>query len=328
MTFSQQWNKLLTAIPKRRNYTQKIVNFQNEVEVFNQGLRAKLTELESEISSLIRYFGYPLNIKFEFNGIQFDETARYSSSAPESSLSGREILLNVDFLEKNIISPHLFLNEAKLSAIAIAIYLSSLLVAPKPKLKLLILDDVFIGLDMSNRLPLIDILKEKFEDYQIFLMTYDKEWYEILKGHFSDWKMIEIYAGHLGDFEIPVLVENKKYLEKAKSHFQNHDYKASAVYLRTAFESIIKQFCEEKNILIEYREKPQKLKADDFWKRIKRYVDAGLVQEIEQYRSLIMNPLTHAQLINPYRQAIQKAIDTVERLEQTLEAIVNPPSTT
>ncbi|MBN3923584.1 hypothetical protein [Nostoc sp. NMS4] len=43
-------------------------------------------------------------------------------------------------------------------------------VNPSSALKVLVLDDVLIGLDMSNRLPIIDILKDQFNDYQVFLM--------------------------------------------------------------------------------------------------------------------------------------------------------------
>ena len=33
------------------------------------------------------------------------------------------------------------------------------------------LDDIFIGLDIANRLPLLEILESDFPDYQIFIIT-------------------------------------------------------------------------------------------------------------------------------------------------------------
>ncbi len=160
-------------------------------------------------------------------------------------------------------------------------------------------------------------------------MTYDKEWYEILKRHFPSWKTIELYAGHGSDYEMPILVENKKYLDKAKAYLQKNDHKAAAIYLRTAFEVKIKWFCEKMNIAIKYREKPKDLSTNDFWEPIKnaknsdgtpKYINEDLVFHVELYRSFIMNPLSHAQLVIAPRQEIQDAIDTVERLEQALEA--------
>jgi len=41
----------------------------------------------------------------------------------------------------------------------LSIYLASLLQIPMPDLKLLVLDDVLIGLDMSNRIPVLGILE-------------------------------------------------------------------------------------------------------------------------------------------------------------------------
>ena len=148
--------------------------------------------------------------------------------------------------------------------------------------------------------------------------------------------MVELYAGRGTDYEVPVLVENKKYLEKAQRYFQDHDYKAAAIYLRTAFEVKIKWFCDKENIPVKYQENPKHLTTDDFWIPIKnarnpdntpKYVEASLVQDIELYRSLIMNPLSHSRITTTPAQEIQDAIDTVERLEQALDAIVNPPST-
>ena len=59
------------------------------------------------------------------------------------------------------------------------------------------MDDVLVGLDMSNRLPVLNILKEYFSEYQIFLTTYDKAWYEIVKRRTFDeeWEYAEFYSG-------------------------------------------------------------------------------------------------------------------------------------
>lgn len=36
------------------------------------------------------------------------------------------------------------------------------------------LDDVLIGLDMSDRMPVLDILRQRFADWRIILLTHDK----------------------------------------------------------------------------------------------------------------------------------------------------------
>ena len=85
-------------------------------------------------------------------------------------------------------NPHFALNEAKLSAIAISIFLGAIIKQSpfSPDLKPLFLDDILIGLDNENRMKLLELLKETdvpdankvFKDFQIFITTYDRHWVE------------------------------------------------------------------------------------------------------------------------------------------------------
>ena len=153
---------------------------------------------------------------------------------------------------------------------------------------------------MSNRLPVLDILEEYFTDYQIFLTTYDKAWYEIVKqrtAHSGKWKAVEFYFRQTDEYEIPVYVEDKAYLEKAREYLEANDYKACAVYLRTAFEIIIEEFCESKHLPVKYRRDPNKQDTQDFWDAIKienqtsALLSQDMINDIELYRSRILNPL-------------------------------------
>ena len=219
------------------------------------------------------------------------------------------------------------MNEAKLSAIAVAISFASFLLQPESDLKILALDDVLIGLDMSNRLPVIDIIKEYFSDYQIFFMTYDRAWYEIVKQRTADnkWKYVEFYSSKTDECEIPIYKEDQAYLEKAKEYFDANDYKACVIYLRTAFEVAIKKFCENRDLQVKYRENPKDLTSDDFWMAIKKgrdgtaLLEQKLIDDIELYRSIILNPLSHSRIVPEIKGEISKAIEVVEELEIKLK---------
>ena len=260
---------------------------------------------------------------FDFQGITYNRDKK--------TLDNQEILLKVEFFDTDIPSHHLLLNEAKLSAIAIAIYLSSTLCLPEPKegMKILALDDVLIGLDMSNRIPVLDILEEYFSDYQIFLTTYDKVWYEIVKQRTEkkDWKYAEFYFSKTDEYEVPIYVEDKAYLEKAREYLDANDYKACAIYVRTAFEAAIKRYCKEKDLAIKYRDNPRDLKSEDFWLPIKAEMDEAnnipaldlkIVDKIERARKFILNELSHATFVNIYRKELEEAIEAVERLKNAL----------
>ncbi|MXY28025.1 hypothetical protein F4Y59_07690 [Candidatus Poribacteria bacterium] len=223
------------------------------------------------------------------------------------------------------------MNEAKLSAIALSIFFAGFKLQPPSDLRILALDDVLIGLDMSNRLPVIDILDEYFSDYQIFLTTYDKAWYEIVKQRTAqkDWKYVEFYFGQTDEYEIPVYVEDKAYLEKAREYLDANDYKACAIYVRTAFEAAIKQYCENKGLGVRYRENPKDLKSEDFWVPIKMemnetdtlLLDLRIVDKIESSRKFILNELSHATFANIYRKELEDAIAAVADLEAALAEV-------
>ena len=299
-SLSEDWDNIQEPYPYR-NAKNQIADLKRRVDIFNDELVNRLAELHPTASEILHKFGY--NIAIDFN------PKRVTYNPDEKTLDNQEILLKVEFFDTELPSHHRFLNEAKLSAIAIAIYFSSILLQPQSDLKILALDDVLIGLDMSNRLPVLDILEKYFikKDYQIFLTTYDKAWYETAKQHTSHsgkWKTVEFYFSETDEYEMPVYVENKAYLDKAKEYFEANDYKACVIYVRTAFEAIIEGFCESKHLPVRYHRNPNKQDSKHFWNAIiienKRRVekqnpallDQRLINKIELYRSRILNPLS------------------------------------
>ena len=322
-SISEEWQNISEQIPLVS--THDIETFEAQIDTFNEGLATQLERLQTKASEILRKFGYEdtfVALDFGFQGIMYDHT--------RETLSNPGIPLKVKFFDEDIPAHHRFLNEAKLSAIALSIYFAGFLLQPESDLKILALDDVLIGLDMSNRIPVLDILDEHFseEDYQIFLTTYDKTWYEIVKQRTDqkDWKYTEFYFSQTDEYEVPIYVEDKAYLEKAGEHLDSNDYKACAIYVRTAFEAVIKQYCEKRDLAIKHRENSRDLRSEDFWVPIKTEKDeAGLplldlriVDKIERARKFILNELNHATFANIYRKELEDAIEAVEQLENAL----------
>ena len=318
-SFADDWNDIKQAVPRRTTEGQ-VEALQERLQNFNNGLFGKLEELKSTASEILDQFEYNVVLDFDFPGITYNRTNK--------TFDNQQILLTVKFFDRDIPLHHHFLNEAKLSAIAIAISFSSFLLQPESELKILALDDVLIGLDMSNRLPVIDIFEEYFSDYQIFFMTYDRAWYEIVKQRTKgkEWKYAEFYFSKTDEYEIPIYKDDQTYLEKAKEYFDDNDYKACAIYLRTAFEVAIKKFCEKRNLKVKYRENPKHLRSEDFWTSIKNgkdksgnpFLQRSLINEIEFYRSIILNPLSHATIVNTMKKEISEAMEAVKKLEDAL----------
>ena len=320
-SLTEDWDRIQPPYP-RRNATSQIAILERLIENFNNELENRLVELQLKASEILGKFEHNVAINFDFPGVKYNRENR--------TLDNQEIFLKVELFDIDIPRHHHFLNEARLSAISIAIYLSSILIQPESRLKILALDDVLIGLDMSNRLPVLDILDEYFPEHQIFLTTYDKAWYEIVRQRTSDaeWEYAEFYTSEPNKYEIPIYVEDKAYLEKAKEYFAVTDYKACVIYLRTAFEIAIKRFCDKKNLRVRYCENPKDLTSEDFWTPIKTgtlrdgtpFLEQSLINEIELYRSIILNPLSHSRIVPVVKKEISDAIKAVEKLEAKLEA--------
>ena len=316
-SFAEDWVALQWNSRVRRGATTQIAGREEKVQSYNRGLASKLQELKEKASQILDKFGYNITLDFDFQGITYDSL--------KNTRDNERILLTVKFFDRDIPAHHHFLNEAKLSAISLSIYFAALLLQPDSELKILALDDVLIGLDMSNRLPVLNILSEYFSNYQIFLMTYDKALYEIIKQRTEDrdWKYAEFYFSQTDEYEIPVYVENKAYLEKAQEYLNANDYKACAIYLRTAFETTVKGYCGDKRLPVRYRRDPNRLNSQDFWDSIKKanngILEQSLIKDIELYRNIILNPLSHAVIANIHKKEIEGAIETVEKLKNELK---------
>ena len=240
----------------------------------------------------------PIHEKFNHN-IELD--LRYSQVRPSSdyfALEGAEVYVDLKYAGKPVTKPHLLLNEARLSAIAISIYLgmNKRHVQGIP-CKVLFLDDIFIGLDISNRLPLLNILETEFPDYQVFITTYDKPWFEYARGFLEGqaaWKCMEFYGQLCQDgTEVPIIFDDQDLIAKAENHLQQCDYKAAAVYTRSAFEKLVRNYCEKKQKKVAFKSKLKDYTSENFWDAAKGDVPAESITAIEQYRSLVLNAFSH-----------------------------------
>lgn len=325
-TISAFWQLLEKSLPKRNNETQ-VARIDGLCDEFNQILQAELKKLEQEAERLLAYFtnsNVVLHIK--------PEEVLYSPD--ERRLTNQKILIKVDFNGEEIEGHQHFLNEARLSAIAIALYLASAKLSVPPdlpgapeSLKLLVLDDVVIGLDLSNRLPLLDILEKEFAGWQILLMTYDRVWFDMVRMRCPDWGCQEIFTNSV---LIPVHKSSAEYLQKAEDHLANNDEQAAAVYTRAEFERRLKRYCEKLRVKIGYKQPPDgpdtgnmlnelenHIKADPRWNSDSKWQSyySSMFLSLRMVRKVVLNPLSHSELITIASTEVQQAIDVVKQFK-------------
>ncbi len=152
---------------------------------------------------------------------------------PETDKAIPVVNLKIDYKKESIGTYHTFLNEARLSALAISIYFVSIRklyqTLKQNSLKLLVLDDLLISLDMSNRLKVLKILENEFSDFQIFFLTHDKALFEFYKNKMT-WKKYELYLNENDIIPMAMVKQGQSEIDRAKEHYAKKEYDCCALH--------------------------------------------------------------------------------------------------
>jgi hypothetical protein len=121
-------------------------------------------------------------------------------------------------------------------------------------------------------------------------------------------------------YEIPCVIDKVDLLDKAEVHLDQSDYKAAAVYTRSAFEQIIRNYCNRRpKKKIPFHQNQKQYTSEHFWTALKDGLEATLVTEVEQYRDLVLNPFSHYNTEkHEIRTELTTAIQTIKTLKTAL----------
>lgn len=314
-------------------YKSALANANGCANAFNETFNAKLPELETKLAEFLNHFeNHQLSVKFQPVSLAWDK--------PSLELKGAELIPEVTFRGKVVTDHHQFLNEARLSALATCMFLAGVLLSDNDYSnpgypRLLVLDDALIGLELQNRLPVLRILtSEAFKNYQIFLLTHDRVWFDLARGHLREkdgWLHRELLADESSGKLIPRGKSSESDVERAKSHLKAGDLMAAAVYARAAFEWKLRNVCEDRGVEIKFKKDHKEISADDLWQSIvarqrKReelrktqpkvpdFLPAQLEKDVEAMRSTVLNQLSHAGAPDFKLDDVRDALKTVETL--------------
>lgn len=334
---------------------------------FDKSVKQAISQLEDLITYLNTEGNPILQNDLEYD-ITFKLTVEYSK---EYKLTKRtyespelKILLTLPDYEgkkDQVKKPHSFLNEAKLTAVALAIRLAvlkrTLSKDSSDSLKLLVLDDLMISLDMSNRERILKLILNKYvNQYQVFILTHDRSlFYDTLlhikqhykeeaisKGFTSDgeienyisdnWNVLEMYqAIHSDGYSIPFITNHKSHIQKAFYYFkENIDFKACANNLRSALESHFREDFFPYTYLKDNDGNPLKGKDLTLGVLLDKaklfYDEIGFNKKplirLERFILRSLNPQSH---YNPKSNFYRKELEEVFQIYQTLKSIVNKP---
>ncbi len=330
--FGALWAEIDGARPW--NYNSPLVPIQTACIAFNEGLRVALEALHPRLVGLVRaMLGEGIEVKpFHFGGVTYQHAWRKR----DRIVNGTELFPEIVFNGKELATPQTFLNEARLSALALAMYLGGRLAcvpAGGERLKLLVLDDVLIELDHDNRTPLLRVLQDHFRDWQVVVLTHDRVWFDMAR-QFHDgsdqWTWAEIYADGAGGRATPsVKWPNgdivRAGLDECATLLAANSIPSAATSARRAFEWALKRFCEKRRVPVAYTMNPKDNNSEALMTALSAWASqAGnnraakmtlILANLRLYRAGVLNPQTHANAPNPSRQEVEDAVAAIRALE-------------
>ena len=316
-------------------------SFVNDCKNLNEAIASALATLQPLVNALLVDLGQPdlqvVNFQYVYVGAQAARLKR------DRCLSGGRLVPSVRYRGHDPDRPQDFLNEARLSALALSIYFAGRLTCTpavaSDALKLLVLDDVLIGLDHANRLPVLDLLQKHFLTWQIVLLTHDRGWFDMARSWLDEtaWRCVEIFEGDASaPAPMPVVREAsnrpaKHYLAHAKHLLTNHYVEASANYTRQAFEAALRGGCQLHHVPVAFQQNTKDVKADVLLKAVEDWAmpDAArklrfepVLKRLRLLRNVVLNPYSHPLAPNIPTTEVQGAIAEVEML---IDAFIGKP---
>jgi hypothetical protein len=331
--------------------------FVQKIVAFNQEIDTLLGKINLNVSKLYNSFfkeGTDLNLqivlkhegenRLSYKYIEREDivegslvkkrTTLRDFNQPKISVEIREIIDGIPS-EDRIEKPHVYFNEAKLTAIALSIRFATLDIVSAPDGRFLALDDMLISLDMNNRSKVIDFLLGKSDKYMIYLFTHDRGFFEIIKRKINNqheiagtkpsdfWNFFEIYENE-DSTNNPIKKKSETFYSQALNQFNQHDYPAAANYLRKAVEEQIQKFPEKIN----------RANNGTLLERLRNCLDNAInlikkmdndIQDLQDLRDsldLLLNPLSHRnQDYDIYKSDLQKVFDIIPRIETHIKEL-------
>ncbi len=304
----------------------KIIEAKEQLAKLDSSLNVLLSQVINIANRFLNdHFKNKISLDVNYRKLEYNE--RTNSMIESLSLKIKYAGTEIEFYQA-------FLNEARLSSLAICLYLASIKTfVPEPNiLKVLYLDDVFIGLDTTNRFPLLEIIKQEFinDGFQVFISTYDREWFELSRH----WFQIKVGSGKIKSMELfieddgnpntpdyPVVLPYDGNLAKAVALFKTKDYPAAGNYLRKECEALIKAYLpdtfkvDNKGKLLDELE-PLMQKLEELFQESGIEKPQDLFDAVKIYRKALLNPTSHSDIKSPlFRKEIEEAFMIVDKLK-------------
>lgn len=322
--------------PRGKMHEQPYKTFAAAVATFNAELKFYFESIVESVNEYLVKFKQPFTVSFDFQDCTYDAFVEGSTTKRNHKTIAPKVYVHAQFNhaqlaeeKRQVTRPHTFLNEAKLTAIALSIRfamldqkLSGVAAADTPKF--LILDDLLISLDMSNRERVLDIILSEFSDYQLIILTHDRNFFELLRHRINrfgqnNWKYFEMYECEEDNIPQPLIFESDSYLGQAKYYLKNGRFEIAGNLLRKEAENFTKRFLPDRYRLGEYgQQKPLAIMLKEAVLFSSRSgLDPKVFQGLESHTKFILNQSSHDSYDVPlFRSELENCLNTLKEVQK------------
>jgi len=219
--------------------------FKQRTETFANMLPGIVDEISNEAQKFYdRYFAVddPARVTLKL-GVTTPPTAT-GFNQQEFRFKPPVVKFGIQIDGKTINRPQAFLNEAKLTQLALSVrFAASLVNLHQSDVKLLVLDDLLVSLDMSNRMKVVEILlSDTFANYQKVILTHElgffQEFRRVIGSSSSDWAFYRLS-------DPSTITSVKSELETARDYLERDQIAECGNQLRKHVEQILTTFLEQ-----------------------------------------------------------------------------------
>lgn len=324
------WKTLKVGLTPRPKMSSPIYKeFQEKIALFNTKFETFLQNITRKANDILKdNFKEQIKIFIDYKNATYDDFEVGSTTKRNHITIPPKINLHIEFSIDNhkIDKPHTFLNEARLTAIALSLRFAILKqrLSIDSLLKILVLDDLLISLDMTHRVEVINFIlnDEDLKDYQLIIMTHDRAFFELVKHKTTfisedNWKYLEMYSQDKEGIPFPFFIKSLSYLEKAEKYYYENEYEIAGNFLRKEAENFCKKFLPKK---YHYNDNCTLKDLNGLILECKNFADnAGfeseLFRELDSYRKFVLNSTSHDSYDVPkFKNDIKKCLDNLKEL--------------
>jgi len=205
-----------------------------------QGIESFLSQFSTEINGLYQFM----------NPGEEVEDVRLIPLEKDDELAG--ITIQYKFFKKDTTPPHRFLSESHLNCLGIAFFLTSVKAFNQIN-GFFILDDVISSFDTSHRKRFADLLIEQFSDYQIFLLTHERQWFDMVSSlvKHKGWQVGQLkWSEEKGTYLEDAPEQQKERIEKK---LKDADISVLGNDIRKYLEHLLKAIAFNLRVPVEFR---------------------------------------------------------------------------